>query len=92
MRTSITIGSLAPTASAVAALFVLLLVYATAYTVFNVPYLAMPAEMSRDYHERSYLMSYRVSFIGIGQVRWVPDRGSKRWAVMVSIICRATSP
>ncbi len=48
--------------------FALLLLYATAYTLFNVPYLAMPAEMSQDYHERSYLMSYRVSFIGVGQV------------------------
>jgi GPH family glycoside/pentoside/hexuronide:cation symporter len=48
--------------------FVLLLLYATAYTLFNVPYLAMPVEMSQDYHERSYLMSYRVSFIGLGQV------------------------
>jgi GPH family glycoside/pentoside/hexuronide:cation symporter len=54
--------------ASVALVFVLLLVYATAYTVFNVPYLAMPAEMSRDYNERSYLMSYRVSFIGIGQL------------------------
>ena len=54
--------------ASVVLVFLLLLVYATAYTVFNVPYLAMPAEMSRDYHERSYLMSYRVAFIGVGQV------------------------
>jgi glycoside/pentoside/hexuronide:cation symporter, GPH family len=39
---------------------VILLLYATAYTVFNVPYLAMPAEMTEGYHERSYLMSFRV--------------------------------
>lgn len=39
---------------------VVLLLYATAYTVFNVPYLAMPAEMTEGYHERSYLMSFRV--------------------------------
>lgn len=38
----------------------MLLVYATAYTVFNVPYLSMPAEMTEGYHERSYLMSFRV--------------------------------
>lgn len=37
-----------------------LLFYSTAYTVFNVPYLAMPAEMTRDPHERSLLISYRV--------------------------------
>jgi GPH family glycoside/pentoside/hexuronide:cation symporter len=54
--------------ASVGLVFILLLLYATGYTIFNVPYLAMPAEMSNDYHERSYLMSYRVSFIGVGQV------------------------
>ena len=45
-----------------------LLLHATAYTVFNVPYLAMPAEMTANYHERSYLISFRVyaiSFAGM---------------------------
>ena len=42
-----------------------LLMLATAYTVFNVPYLSMPAEMVSNYHERSVLMSYRVFFISI---------------------------
>jgi GPH family glycoside/pentoside/hexuronide:cation symporter len=37
-----------------------LLVYATAYATFSVPYMAMPAEMTRDYHERSRLISFRV--------------------------------
>ena len=47
----------------------ILLLYATAYTVFNVPYLAMPAEMTDSYHERSYLMSFRVYGIaGAGYV------------------------
>lgn len=47
----------------------MLLLYATAYTVFNVPYLAMPAEMTEGYHERSYLMSFRVYGIaGAGYV------------------------
>lgn len=40
-----------------------LLLIATFYTVFNVPYLAMPAEMTDGYHERSVMMSYRVFFI-----------------------------
>ncbi len=40
--------------------------YATGYTVFNVPYLAMPAEMNLDYHGRSRIMAFRVSAIGIG--------------------------
>ncbi|MFK7830451.1 MAG: MFS transporter [Congregibacter sp.] len=40
-----------------------LIVYALALTAFNVPYLAMPAEMTSDYHERSVLMSYRAFFL-----------------------------
>jgi GPH family glycoside/pentoside/hexuronide:cation symporter len=40
--------------------------YATGYTVFNVPYLAMPAEMNLDYHGRSRIMAFRVATIGIG--------------------------
>ena len=43
-----------------------LLLYATGYTLFNIPYLAMPAEMTRDYHERSRLMSARVIFAQMG--------------------------
>ncbi len=39
-----------------------LILYSTAYTVFNVPHLAMPAEMTSGYHERTVLMSYRVVF------------------------------
>lgn len=41
---------------------VLLFLFNTAYTVFNIPYLAMPAEMTEHYHERTILMSYRVIF------------------------------
>ncbi len=44
----------------------ILVLLATAYTVFNVPYLAMPTEMVADYHDRSRLMSYRVVWISIG--------------------------
>ena len=43
-----------------------LLLLATAQTVFNVPYLAMPAEMVHGYHERSRMMSLRVMFIALG--------------------------
>jgi GPH family glycoside/pentoside/hexuronide:cation symporter len=43
-----------------------LLALSTAYTIFNVPYLAMPVEMVDDYHERSVMMSYRVFLIAIG--------------------------
>lgn len=43
-----------------------LLVTYTGYTVFNIPYMAMPAEMTRSYHERTTLMSHRVFFLNIG--------------------------
>jgi glycoside/pentoside/hexuronide:cation symporter, GPH family len=60
-------GSLAGGGLVAWVVFVLLL-YASAYTVFTVPYLAMPAEMTVDYHERSRLMSWRVGFTAVAQV------------------------
>jgi glycoside/pentoside/hexuronide:cation symporter, GPH family len=45
------------------AITALLFFHAAATTIFNVPYLAMPAEMTEDYHERSTLMSYRALFL-----------------------------
>ena len=38
----------------------ILIFYATAYSVFNIPYMAMPGEMTGDYHVRTELMSWRV--------------------------------
>ena len=43
-----------------------LLLYALGYTMFNIPYLAMPAEMTTSYHEQSRLMSARVVFVSLG--------------------------
>lgn len=43
-----------------------LILAATAYTIFNVPYLSMPAEMVAEPYERSKLMSYRVAWIALG--------------------------
>jgi len=43
-----------------------LVLLSTAYTIYNVPYLAMPAEMIEGYHERSVMMSYRAFLISIG--------------------------
>ena len=45
-----------------------LMFYATAYTVFNIPYMAMPAEMSSGYHQRTELMSCRVVAVGLAQL------------------------
>lgn len=44
----------------------LLIIYATAYTVYNVPYMSMPSEMTSDSKSRSSMMSYRVICIGAG--------------------------
>lgn len=44
----------------------LLLLFAFALTTYNVPYLAMPAEMTDDYNERSTIMSYRALFLSCG--------------------------
>lgn len=50
----------------IAYVFVLLLLYGTGYTLFNVPYMAMPAEMTDGYHERSSIHAWRVVFAAIG--------------------------
>ena len=47
--------------------FVLAL-FAIAYTGFQVPYMAMPTEMTDDYHQRTKIMSWRVVFMSIGGV------------------------
>lgn len=38
----------------------------TAFSMFSVPYIAMPAEMTTSYHERTRLMSYRMAFMSAG--------------------------
>ncbi|MBP01814.1 MAG: hypothetical protein CMM25_03245 [Rhodospirillaceae bacterium] len=71
--------SIAKNSPAIYMCFVLLL-YATGYTVFNVPYLAMTAEMTNGYHERARLMSFRVygiaaaGFIGLAVGPMLMDR------------------
>jgi GPH family glycoside/pentoside/hexuronide:cation symporter len=42
------------------------ILYATSYTVYNIPYMAMPAEITTDTGQRSSMMSWRVVCIGIG--------------------------
>ena len=39
---------------------------ATAFTLFQVPYAAMPAEITTDYHERTTLIAYRMAFLTVG--------------------------
>ncbi|MBB5686406.1 MFS transporter [Sphingobium boeckii] len=53
-------------------LLIMMLLFATSYTMFMIPYMAMPAEITSSYNGRSQLMSFRVvcnsagSFIGLG--------------------------
>jgi Na+/melibiose symporter-like transporter len=42
------------------------LLAATAFTIFSVPYTAMPAEMSEDYDEFTALMGWRVALLTVG--------------------------
>ncbi|MEM7452430.1 MAG: MFS transporter [Pseudomonadota bacterium] len=43
-----------------------LLLYSTSYTIFTVPYLAMPPRLAPGYDDRTRLMSARVAFLIIG--------------------------
>ncbi|WP_330704632.1 MFS transporter [Novosphingobium resinovorum] len=45
-----------------------LIVYATGYASFSVPYMAMPAEMTSSLHERSRLISFRVSAVAVASL------------------------
>lgn len=57
-----------PTESKVAGgiwVVVLFLACASAYAFFQVPYVAMPAEMTEDYAERTRLMTWRVAVLAV---------------------------
>ncbi len=45
---------------------VVLIIYSLGFTIFNVPYLTMPVEMSTDRMQRFSIMSYRVVFMMTG--------------------------
>jgi glycoside/pentoside/hexuronide:cation symporter, GPH family len=46
--------------------FFALMIFSTAFGLWNVPYLAMAAEMTNDYHDRSRLVSFRVNGGALG--------------------------
>lgn len=54
--------------STAAFLVVALLVYSSGYAAFSVPYMAMPAEMTDNFHERSRLISFRVTGVAIASL------------------------
>lgn len=45
-----------------------LVIYSTAYSLFNVPYMAMPGELTDGFHERTRLIGWRTVFVSIGQL------------------------
>jgi len=57
---------LTPFADSVIAVVVVLALVGTGYTLFNVPYMAMPSELVSDYQERTRMFQYRVLLIAIG--------------------------
>lgn len=58
-------GPTAPPALAAAWVALLFLACASAYAFFQVPYVAMPAELTRDYGERTRLMTWRVAVLAL---------------------------
>lgn len=60
-----TIGN---TGTLIAYMTVVLLLYATAYSAFSIPYLAMPVEMTSGHADRYSLMMWRVVAVGIASL------------------------
>jgi GPH family glycoside/pentoside/hexuronide:cation symporter len=58
-------GPTSPTGLATTWVVVAFLACATAYAFFQVPYVAMPAEMTDDYDERTRLMTWRVAILAL---------------------------
>lgn len=45
-----------------------LILYSAGYSLFNVPYMTMPSEMTEGFHERTRLLSFRTVFVSAGQL------------------------
>jgi GPH family glycoside/pentoside/hexuronide:cation symporter len=58
-------GPFRPGAAAGAYVAVAFLVTATAYALFQVPYVAMPAELTPDYAERTRIMTWRIAVLAL---------------------------
>ena len=76
----------------IAYIFSALMLFSIGYTLYNIPYLAMPAEMTDDYHERTSIHGYRaVSFnisgllIGMGVPLVLEKLGKETWEAYAAI-------
>ncbi len=58
--------ALTPLSQSLVLVVLVLALVGTGYTIFNVPYMAMPSEIVSDYAERTRMFQYRVAFIAIG--------------------------
>jgi GPH family glycoside/pentoside/hexuronide:cation symporter len=83
------------TVTAAYELFVLL-AYFTGFTLFYVPFMAMPAEMTDDYDERTSIMSFRVGYssaggivLAAGMPAMISQLGSDRAAYEITSIVAA---
>jgi GPH family glycoside/pentoside/hexuronide:cation symporter len=56
---------------AAVSLCLIYLLASTAFSCFSVPYLALPAEMSADPHERTRILAYRMAFVVGGVIMGV---------------------
>jgi glycoside/pentoside/hexuronide:cation symporter, GPH family len=45
-----------------------LVLYSTGYSLFNVPYMTLPSEMTHSFQERTRLLSFRTVFVSAGQL------------------------
>lgn len=80
-----------------------LVFYATAYSIYNVPYIAMVAEMTDDFHERTRLMSFRVQNVSVANlvanslgpliIAWFGSAatGHQGLAVLLAVVILASS-
>ncbi len=72
-------------------IFTAMMLFSFGYTLFNIPYLAMPAEMTDDYHERTSIHSYRVvsysvaGIIGAGVPIFLEVMGKSSWLSYAAI-------
>ncbi|MFT7288569.1 MAG: GPH family glycoside/pentoside/hexuronide:cation symporter [Halieaceae bacterium] len=73
-------------------IFVAMLIYTFGYTLFNVPYISMPAEMTDDYHERSKIHGVRMIFVslagilaGAGTPALLDALGRKNWDAYAAV-------
>ena len=57
-------------------MFAALVLYSTGYSLFNVPYMAMPSEMTDGFQERTRLLSYRTLFVSLGQLLAIAGTGA----------------